>query len=106
SNGSRTVLVSDIVEIDLSAFAALRGRIEPQRVHFIRPVLRLQAENGSYRLPPATAGRFRQAIAIASRVMEEDADNLAGLPTESVVIVELTEGRIVARETGGDADTE
>ncbi len=106
SDGNPAVLASDIVEIDLSAFAALRGRIEPQRVHFIRPVLRLRLENGEYALPPASAGRFRQAVSVASRLLEEKPADLARLPAEPVGIVEWTEGRIVARGAADGSDRE
>ncbi len=106
SNGGPAVLVSDIVEIDLSAFAALRGRIEPQRVHFVRPVLRLRMEDGHYRLPRTTAGRFHYAVSIAERHLMESPGDTTGLPAEPVGGIDLTEGRIVARGRGDEPDVE
>src|SRR5690606_32676428 len=104
--GNPPVLSSDVVEIDLSAFAALRGRIAPQRVHFIRPVMRLHMENGRYFLPTADGGRFRHAVNVATHLLSKDAEDLEGEPTESVGIVEVTEGRIIARSQEGNDDIE
>lgn len=107
ATGNPAVIASELLEIDLSLTAALRGRVEPSRVRFVRPTLRLRRKETDYFLPPAAGGRFSRAVTLAGELLKADPSNpdLSRLPDDEIGAIEFVDGRIVAREAGADADT-
>ena len=93
------VLVTERMEIGLSAFAALAGNVEFSTVRLVRPTLRVDlALNG---LPVAAlprSGRIGQSLAIARSIVAENrlAPDTARLPNDSFGTVAFADGRIVS----------
>jgi len=93
------------VELDLSAWAALRGEVQFSRIHLVRPLFRV-AESGEP-LPPDSGpsdGRLMRAIEMSRTLVGGDADASAtsDLPDMAFGTIEFSEGRIATSENGRD----
>ena len=103
------VLISQTVEIDLSAFAALRGDIVPTRVHFQKPVLRVSgSENGVPVLKSPAGGKIRRAIEMTKVAIGEDPANpsTTDIPSGPFGTIEFSDAKIVTAGKDGVGETE
>ncbi len=92
------VLTSERVDIDLSAIAALRGKIVPVRVRFTRPLLRVTRKDGQLPVPQSPAGgKIRRAIETARVAVDENPvePDRASLPSESFGTVEFADATVI-----------
>lgn len=99
------VVEAEQVDLDLSAWAALRGEVLFSRIHLVRPLFRV-AENGVL-LPPESGpsgGRLMRAIEMSRRLVgaEPSAPATSNLPDMAFGTIEFSEGRIAASENGRD----
>jgi len=93
------LLDAERVDLDLSALAALSGNVVFTRMHLIRPVLRLQQEDGKLRIPaPRDWGRIARSVNAARQLVSAApaAPDTNALPSYSFGVVQVTDGRIVA----------
>ena len=97
--GGRPVLEADQATLELSAFAAIAGRVDFTRIDLLRPMLRVSRRSDGLSLPQLPiGGEVRQLI----RVVE----NQAGDPDErgAVGVINISGGRIV--DDSGEAPVE
>ncbi|MBD0413080.1 AsmA family protein [Oryzicola mucosus] len=93
------VLEAERVEIDLSAFAALRGNIVFSGARLIRPVVYFEGEGNAVRPPPLPGGgSIARAIDVTRRLVEANPQqpDLSSLPNTPFGTVEFIDGRVVA----------
>ncbi len=103
------VLTSQAVEIDLSAFSALRGNIVPTRVHFRNPLLRVSdSDIGVPVLKSPAGGKIRRAIEMTRVAIGEDPANpsINDIPSESFGTIEFTDARIIKAGKDGEGETD
>ncbi|MBX3584173.1 MAG: AsmA family protein [Rhizobiaceae bacterium] len=92
--GGETVATADRVEVDLSALAALRGRIDFSKAVFFSPTVRLDTDGLLPSLPKT--GRIARAVAAAKDMVAEGKMPDAGLlPNDNFGTVEFIDGRVV-----------
>lgn len=92
------VLEADRIEVTLSAFAALSGKIVLSSIAMERPLLRLDASTSNFEFPASPGGgRMARAIDTTRRLVTENPANpdIAGLPGDAFATVEFSNGRIV-----------
>ncbi len=93
------VIRSERVEIDLSPFAALRGRVSFSAVTLTRVQIRLERRSdASYGLPLPTGGRFMRAVTIARDAVAADPSNpdISQFPAETIGNITIRDGRLMA----------
>lgn len=101
------VVEAEQVEIDLSAWAALRGDIKFSSMRLTRPLLRLARSGPVIDLPASPAGgRMVQAVETARALVAANpaSPDLAGLPDHPFGQIEFSEGRVVAVDGEGTHD--
>lgn len=101
------VLEADDIVVDLSALAALSGRIVFSRILLDRPVLRV--ERGAAPLPMPAApggGRMWRAVATARTVVEANPaqPDMAQMPSAELGVIEFRDARILVHDVGGYRD--
>ena len=99
---NRPVVEADQVDIDLSAVAALMGKIEFSSARFIRPVIRV-APHGVLYLPASPGGgRIVDAIRAARQAVSKNPSkpDTSAIPSHSLGMIEITDGRVVVAENG------
>ena len=105
SNDSRPVLEAERVDIDMSAFAAIRGDVVFSRRALEHPLLRLTQPTPLFDLPPLPGGgRMSRAIAAAGEALALDGSNpdLGRLPGDPFGQVTFNDGRIAVVNDGND----
>lgn len=99
------VVEAEQVELDLSAWSALRGEVQFSRIHLVRPLFRL-AEGGELLQPESgpSGGRLMRAIEMSRTQVGNDnaASSTSNLPDMAFGTIEFSEGRIAAWENGRD----
>ncbi|MBA3448462.1 MAG: AsmA family protein [Pseudaminobacter sp.] len=103
TSGQPPAIDSKSMEIELSAMAALRGRVEFSSVHLIGPTFRL--EPGAKAAPWLPGdGRIARSIAEARRVLNGNADSpdQGGSVSDRLATIEISDGRVVASHSGVD----
>jgi AsmA protein len=99
---NRPVVEADQVDIDLSAIAALMGKIKFSSARFIRPVIRV-APRGILYLPASPGGgRIVDAIRAAREAVSENPakPDTSSIPSHSLGMIEISDGRVVVAEKG------
>jgi AsmA protein len=77
SHSGRPVIATERVEIELSAFAALRGNIVFSNARFVNPTLHIErTANGAYM--PELPGGGRMRLLVGAELEEADRDALVG----------------------------
>ncbi len=103
--GEPPAIEAELIEVDLSPLAALRGEVVFSRLAMTRPLLRVNYEPGA--IAPVTlpgGGRIARAMQAAHRAVEQEPVNpdLAALPDDPFGTIEFTDGRIARHEDGRD----
>lgn len=97
------VLAAERVEFNLSAVAALRGRVEFSSARLIRPTLAVERRlSGLYLPAPPGGGRMADSIDKARAVvaMQPEAPNVGALPADPFGTIEVSDGRVVVLSSG------
>lgn len=105
SHDGRPVLEAERVDIDMSAFAAIRGNVVFSRIALEHPLLRLTQPTPFFDLPPLPGGgRMSRAIAAAGEALSLDASDpdLGRLPGDPFGQVTFNDGRIAVVHDGND----
>ena len=98
SGDAPPVIRSERVEIDLSPFAALRGRVSFSAVTLTRVQFRLERRaDASYGLPLPTGGRFMRAVTIARDAVAADPSDpdIGQFPSETIGNITIRDGRLM-----------
>jgi AsmA protein len=105
--GQTPIIRAARVEIDLSALAALRGKVDFSTVQLVRPVLRVRRRNDAVVTPvSATGGRIALAIGSARQAIAADPTmpEISSLPPTKFGTVGFSDGRIEISDDGGDSE--
>ncbi len=97
-DGAAAVMEAERVEVDLSALAALRGKVVFTKIRLVRPVLRLDDTDGVMRVPSIPNwGRLAQSVEVARELLAADpaAPDKSALPSDSFATVEVEDGRVI-----------
>lgn len=103
--GAPPVLQSERVEIELSAIAALRGKIAFTKVALLRPVLRVSDQDGSIPFPtPPRGGRMLRAIEAARVVVDDNPaqPEASRMPSDPLGSLEFVDGRVLRVDAAGE----
>ena len=106
SAGSEPVVSADRVEIDLSAFAALRGDVVFSKIRLVRPTIRL-VQGKTLPMPsPPLGGRLVRSIDQARSASEDVSTPTQNsvLPADSFGIIEFSDGRLIEPTGNGHED--
>lgn len=98
SGDAPPVIRSERVEIDLSPFAALRGRVSFSAVTLTRVQIRLERRaDGSYGVPLPTGGRFMRAVTIARDAVAANPSDpdISQFPSETIGNITIRDGRLI-----------
>ncbi|HEV2901552.1 MAG TPA: AsmA family protein [Pseudaminobacter sp.] len=99
------VITAERVEIELSAFAALRGDVAFSSARFVNPTLHIErTTNGAYMPELPSGGRIAAAIAEARHALADNPDDPGELPSDPFGAVEISGGRVVLHEGGQITD--
>ena len=103
-NEGKPVVEAERVDIDLSAVAALMGRIEFSSARFVRPIIRV-AEQGPLYLPASPGGGLIvDAIRAARKAVSANPTkpDTSSLSSHALGTVEISDGRVIAVEKGSE----
>ena len=92
------VVRAERIEVDLSTFAALRGRIAFAALTMTRAEIRLERKpNGALGLPLPTGGRLMRAVTIARDAVAADpADpDVSQFPSDPIGDITIRDGRVI-----------
>lgn len=98
---SRPILEAEQIEIDLSAVAALRGDVVFNRMHLVRPTLRIRDGTVASQLPsPESWGRIARSVLTAKSILAASPlePNLQAFHSDTFGEITFMEARIVTNE--------
>lgn len=103
-NEEKPVVQAERVDIDLSAVAALMGRIKFSSARFIRPIVRVEPQ-GPLLLPASPGGGLIvDAIRAARKAVSANPTkpDTGDLSSHALGTIEISDGRVVVAEKGGE----
>lgn len=103
ATGGSTVIEAERVEVDLSALAALRGKIVFTRIYMVRPTILVAETGGLLLLPPSPeSGKLAQSVEIARSLIAANpsSPDSSSLPADPFGTVEIEDGKITSTERG------
>jgi AsmA protein len=97
-----TILSAQEMDVDLSTWASLMGRVEPSAIRFSRPQLSLAWRDGRYRLPESTTTkRLEQAITEMSATDDLDPTSIGRISFSDGRLVDIADGDEIASALNG-----
>ena len=103
----RPVMAAEMVEIDLSPLAALRGDVLFSTARLVRPTIRLASDAGDVGLSTSpVGGRIARSIEDARNVVATNPVNpdISALPRDPFGTIQVVDGRVVTSHAGKDED--
>jgi AsmA protein len=101
------VMQAERIEMEMSAWDALRGDITFDQLRLVRPLLRVRPVAPAIYLPTAPrGGRIVRAVEAARQALKANpqAPDLSKLPDTDFGTIEFVDASVLAQETGGERE--
>lgn len=101
------VLQAERIEMEMSAWDALRGGMTFNRLRLVRPIMRVHAVAPSIYLPALPrGGRIVRAIEVARQALKNNHEtpDLSKLPDDDLGRIEFVDARVLVQEQAGERE--